>query len=100
MPDSKLQQQWEARIAAFKDSGLSGAKWCEEQGVNAHQFYYWKAKLKSDNQPAKRAGWLQVEVSDPVASLEVRVGTAIIEVKPGFNPELLASVVRALTETC
>ena len=100
MPNDELQQQWEARIAAFKDSGLSGAKWCEEQGIRAHQFYYWKAKLKSDTQPAKPSGWLRIEMSDPADSLQVRIGAAVIEVKPGFSPELLANVVRALEGTC
>jgi transposase-like protein len=99
MPDGELKQQWEARIAAFRDSGLSGARWCKEQGIKPHQFYYWKAKL-SATQPEKPAGWLKVEVSEPLVSIAVRIGAATIKVEPGFDPELLAEVVSALTGTC
>jgi len=35
----------------------------------------------------------------PVSVIEIKVGKAAIEVKPGFDPQLLAEVVRAL-ELC
>ena len=103
MPDLELQREWEARVAEFRASGLSGAKWCQTHGLKTHQFYYWLGKNRAqDAEPAGPAKWLQVEVRKPMtaAALQVRVGQTIIEVVPGFDPELLTDVVRALGGLC
>ena len=47
VPDLELQREWEARVAEFRASGLSGAKWCQTHGLKTHQFYYWLGKHKA-----------------------------------------------------
>nr|WP_243137351.1 hypothetical protein [Heliorestis convoluta] len=66
--------------------------------------------LASENRGKKtssgNASWLSVEVGetserDSLASpLVIRVGQAVIEVKPGFDPALLTQVVRTLKTLC
>ncbi|MER2058384.1 MAG: hypothetical protein ABTA16_06140 [Niallia sp.] len=45
----ELRKEWEQRIAYHKSSGLSQAKWCEENGISYHQFGYWKKRIKDQN---------------------------------------------------
>ncbi|KPH66467.1 IS66 family insertion sequence element accessory protein TnpA, partial [Oceanobacillus caeni] len=92
---------WEERISSYKQSGLSIAKWCDENNVHESQFYYWKKKLntdpKVDNTSSK---WLSVEVdkydNNPDSSILIKLGQASIEIKHGFDPSLLSEVVKAL----
>lgn len=102
-PNVELHRKWEAKTADFRASGLSGAKSCEKHGFRKKQFYYWLAKFKDAVAQAETpTQWLQVEMEEPeapVSVIEIKVGKAAIEVKPGFDPQLLAEVVRAL-ELC
>ena len=40
-------EQWTACLARFQDSGLTVAKFCEEEGVSAPSFYQWRRRLAS-----------------------------------------------------
>ncbi len=103
MTNKELRQQWEVRVAAFIESGLSTKDWSETNDVKLSQLRYWirkfKSVVKNDNQSPK---WLSVDIGDAAEtkysnnSLSIKVGKVTIEVKPGFNPALLIEVVRTL----
>ena len=38
-------EQWQAIIAAQKDSGLTAKAYCERQGVGLASFYSWRKRL-------------------------------------------------------
>jgi hypothetical protein len=100
--------EWLSRITGYKASGLTMAKWCEENGVTLEQFKYWNRKLKkvSDTSPpfpAPRWVPLTVEGSSPaasVASLVVRIGQASIELQADYDALLLRKIVNALEAPC
>ena len=92
---------WRERLADLSASGLTQKQWCEQKGVPVHQLAYWKQRLSSaEPARASRGGvdWCPVQMiaSDVTNSLEVRVGVAHIQVRAGFDPQLLAGVVRVL----
>lgn len=95
------RQEWEVRVASYRSSGLSAAKWCATNGVKPHQLWY---RLKQERATfsggASAVTWLRASVGGFDSGLCVRVGGAIIEVKPGFDPDLLLGVVRALSAAC
>lgn len=102
--------EWEARIAACRASGQKAAAWCREHGISRRQLYWWMKKLADENAGApepsagtRPAQWLAVQVDrspEDVTSLDVKVGSAVIEVKQGFDPALLRDVVKALKSSC
>lgn len=102
------REEWRRRIADFQASGQSGAAWCAAQGIKPHLLYYWAKRLTPPAVAAvTEAQWLPVKVSDVIDSqsvagkgLDVRIGSATIEVRPGFNPRLLAEVVKVLATLC
>lgn len=45
MENKELRYKWEARIASYKSSGQTQAKWCEANQISMHQFKYWYKKI-------------------------------------------------------
>jgi hypothetical protein len=100
----RQRQEWENKIAAYRSSGQGFRAWCEANGVKPHQLRYRlsqevKAGKKADSAPIT---WLRTAAGEPAqdARLRVRVGGAVIEVTPGFDPDLLSMVVRVLLAVC
>ena len=100
-------QDWTTRVTDFKNSGLTMSAWCKAHNQTIHQLKYWLRKLNpiSSSTPSS-ATWLPLTIashpaeSSSSSSFLVRVGHAGIEVKTGFNPELLREIVRALELSC
>lgn len=98
MSKQELREIWSARVAEFKASGQSVPAWCEDHGLKPHQLRYWLRKEKESSKPTE---WIPL---NPAGSSEtavtLRVGHIALEVRPGFDPNLLLSVVKTLTALC
>ena len=105
MTREERSEFWRERLVELAASGETQKQWCERNRVPVHQLAYWKRRL-SDVGPAGAVEtgmeWFPVELKPKAVSVssgfEVRVGAAHIQVRPGFDPALLAGVVRALAE--
>jgi hypothetical protein len=107
MTPEELTELWTSRIRDYRASGERVAAWCERHQVTPYQFFYWQRKLRLAEQetPAtSKPQWLPVRVGESATAgaspIVVRIGAAAIEVRPGFEPSLLAEVVRALKTLC
>lgn len=106
MTRAERREMWRERVAEFQASGKSVAAWCREHEFKEHQLRYWLRKFMpvESTQPSTR--WLPIAVLeseqhvDSDGQLLVRVGGATIEIRPGFNPSLLADVVQVLMDRC
>ena len=103
----ELRTMWRQRIEALYESGMSVRAWCKAQGIKEHQARYWLRRFSPARRGAKEPAteWVSVSVwpDEPASEDErvvVRIGRASIEVRPGFDPELLARVVKALSAAC
>lgn len=96
------EQLWRDRIAEWRASGKNMDVWCEENSIPFGQLKYRIKKFrlgKGKSRSKAMNEWLPVVVSDPDrhdSSLTVRIGNASIEVRAGFDPDLLHQVVRSL----
>jgi len=54
------QQVWQQYMEAQQDSGLSGAAFCKQQGLNFAQFNYWRKKLVAFAPDSKLVGFARV----------------------------------------
>jgi hypothetical protein len=102
--NEELRKEWERRIDIYKASGTTQTKWCKVNDVNIHQLKYWLKRLKAPTE-IKETEWVPITIEDELShgindSLQVKIGQAIIEVKPDFNPSLLANVVKVLQTLC
>ena len=103
MTRTEMRHVWESRISACRSSGQSVSTWCEAHQINRKQFYYWLKKLSNEEVMAPQ--WIAVDLDQqpadvPEPTLLVKVGSAVIEVKPGFNRDLLSDVVQTLQTLC
>ena len=102
--DKSLRATWEQRLAELENSGLSGLAWCTRQGISYHKYRYWRDRIGSPGKIAAQATPTWVELSPaavvpiPASSdaLVVRIGEVVVELRLGFDPELLREIVRAL----
>ena len=106
MTRAERREMWVKRIQDYKASGQSVRKWSEANNVCEQQVHYWLRKFsepKTDE--SSLTAWLEAVVTNEsrVAKqplLFVKVGKAQIEVKPGFDPVLLAEVTKVLCSLC
>ncbi|WP_288010493.1 helix-turn-helix domain-containing protein [Kyrpidia sp.] len=101
---AELRELWRTRVADFRASGQTGAAWCAAHQIKEHQLWYWVSKFKTEAPPQSQPHFISIRVQDaPEGSemaLSVRVGPAIIEVRPGYDSDLLRDVVRTLASLC
>jgi len=106
MASGELRDIWIARIKDYQASAERVATWCQRHQVTAHQLWYWHRQLRAeqDAPPVSASHWVALRVADTASGsaspLLVRVGSATVEVHPGFDPALLADVVRTLKSLC
>ena len=43
-----MLNEWAARIADQKESGLSVSEWCTLNNLTEHKYFYWKRQLKEE----------------------------------------------------
>jgi hypothetical protein len=103
MTRTEMKKLWESRISACRSSGQSVSTWCEAHQVNRKTYYYWLRKLS--NEEAGTSEWISLDLGEqPTDNLEptllIKVGSAVIEIKPGFNRDLLSDVVQTLQALC
>lgn len=109
--------QWAEVLREQKRSGLNIKRFCEAQGINRQQYYYWQRKLREAAceelaqrealQPAAPAGWSLCTAENPALDaakeqatpgddLIVEVGGVRLTVGKGYPVENLARLLREL----
>lgn len=91
---------------------MSVRSWCLQNKINEKQFYYWQCKLRevaSESLPtvAQSSKFVELPVStvpstqstvqEFVPAIIVRIGHASIELAQDVQPDLLASVLKVLS---
>jgi len=99
---------WIKNIQNYRSSGLTAAKWCDQNGVNIHTLKYHITKINKEKkqQGSTKIKWASV-VPDQTETtvvnnnpIKVIVANATIEITRGFDPTALETVIRILTKQC
>lgn len=100
MTRAELHAFWKKRMSEFETSELTGTQWCASQEIPLSQFRYWRRKLRSTRDAASstRPSWMVVDLAgqEKTDVLFIYLGSAKVELHAGFDPDLLADVVRVL----
>src|ERR1700691_1521071 len=92
--------QWGERIAAHERSGMSVRKFCKERGIREHLFFYWRKRLRNQQQPVRFAlveKGAARQAPTPEADLELVVATGErLRIGAGVNAITLRTVLEAL----
>lgn len=105
--------QWLPIIKECRNSGMSVKDWCEQNNVNEKRFYYWQRKIREAATEAlpsvtKQPAFVQVpapikspnplEMPTFIPSMVLKVGNVSLELSDTVQSELLASVLKVLTD--
>lgn len=98
MTRTELHHLWQQRMNDFEKSEETIKKWCDSQGISLSQFHYWRRKLKLTSREPLTHSWVSIdfEQSQKQEPLMIHLGASKIEIHTGFDPDLLADVVRVL----
>ena len=104
-------QEWSARIAECRGSGMSVRAWCKEQGIAIQTYYHWEKRFVTEatqqlSLPAPtQAGMLMRVNPDTLpsgdvnaigAGITIRHGESVINLPAGSSAEAVAELVKAL----
>jgi len=106
--------QWAQALHERVDEGQSIDELCQAKGVSRNTYFYWQRKVREaaarqlekaaaeSSQALVPGGWATVQESVPeqLDCLKLRIGSAEIEVHPGYDEALLASVIKTLSQSC
>jgi hypothetical protein len=95
---------WKRQVEEFQKSGLRRSVYCEQNQIKVFQFDYWRHKfMKPANAPSK-PGWVRLRIKESTADqsggIRLRMGRLEIEVRSGFDRDLLAEVLRVVSPEC
>jgi hypothetical protein len=95
---------WTQHVQALKESGLSRRAYCEKNQIKVSTLDYWCQKLNPSaraNKKVHEAAWIPLQISeDELSKIDLRIGKITIAVKSGFDPSLLADVLRTINTLC
>jgi len=99
--------EWQSLIKKQEKSGKSQAEWCRNTNISVKAFGYWSRKLRNNSSStendAAEINWIPLNLDEKVkktAKLNIRVGSAVIEIESGFDYKLLSEAVKALASIC
>jgi len=87
--DVQKRRAWEVRFGRFRASGLTVARFCEQERVSAHTFYYW----------AKRVGSASVRTPSSTSGSPPRRGRQSVKDTPTAAGISSAALVRFYCDT-
>lgn len=101
---SDQRQFWEMAIETHRESGLSVAAFCKNEGITEAAFYYWRKKLRQNS--CGSAGqdtpaFIEVKVPDRSGlSLELLLTSGnTLRIAPGFDDQSLRDVLSVLRQS-
>ena len=47
--DARKHKEWRGRLERFESRELTVARFCQEEGVTPHRFYYWDKRLRQES---------------------------------------------------
>ena len=101
----KINSHWRRHVEAWRESGLSQAAYCHQQGLNRKTFSVWTRRVQGDLPLDKGTPLellpVQLEPSAPVASTPASVMLRLahgaqLELSTAVPPRWLAELLRCL----
>ena len=89
-----MNDLWKERIKQYRESGISAARWCKEHGISFStlRYHLYKKTLKADSK--------FVELKSENSGLQLRIGSAVLELSPDFDELTLKRFLAVLVKAC
>jgi len=93
---------WKQHIDSWQQTGLTQVEYCRQHNLKHHQLVYWKKRfLKTETDvsfvPLKLEDLLDLPTGQDQSSLTLAINNQFkIEIRAGFDPQLLRQLIFAL----
>ena len=89
------------QIEDYRNSSQSAETWCEANAMKVSTLRYWLRRIKDADQAVPEQAWATMKLIDKATTAKstpvmIRVNNFEICLHPGFEPDVLASVIRTL----
>ncbi len=104
MSKQERLENWTARIAACRGSGMTVREWCRENGLSEKTYYYWQRRLfdtLSQQREADRPAFAEITPPtikrlDSGVAVTVRISGAEADIHVGADAVTVETVLRVL----
>ena len=94
--DGTNEDQWRARLEAWKTSGLSVRAFCERESISLNTFRYWKDKIESRRKGAAVVKG-PVRLAHLLPTIEIVISERFtVRVPAGFRADELVRLIEVL----
>lgn len=90
-------------VAECRACGMTAKAWCEIEGIPYHQYVSWATKLNRQEKQDQPKQWVEITLANSDGStdeIKLNCGKWSICVKAGFNPLLLADILKIVNGVC
>jgi hypothetical protein len=96
------EAKWQARVEAWRRSGLSAPAFCRDKDYRDGGLRYWASRLRREAAAAEPVVRLARVVSSALPEIDspivIEVSGVRVGVRRGFDPEVLRAVLEAVGE--
>jgi hypothetical protein len=92
LPPEEKRMFWQKHIAAWRQSGRSQTEYCHSQKLKKSTMGYWQTILSRERK------FVEIPIKmESQSAIEIVIKDAIkIQIKKGFDPDLLCQIIRVL----
>jgi hypothetical protein len=97
------KEEREALVAECRASGMTAREWCRLKGIKYTRYCSWATRVNRETRQVEQQQWAYVTVTKEDCSnngIKLHYGNLIISVEPGFNPTLLADILKVVHALC
>jgi hypothetical protein len=94
---------WHRHVEAFKTSGLTREAYSKINRIQVYQLDYWRKKISrmgGTPETISANQWMPLQIrdepNDKDSRIDLWIGPVRVEIKTGFDPKLLAELLRAV----
>jgi len=105
--NQKLTEQWLQLAREFQSSGMTRGQYCKQKQIRPFQLDYWRKRLRKPGLAVRSStkSWISLQIKhdqaiDHQSGILLRIGRLTIEVRQGFDRDLLAEVIRVVGPVC
>jgi hypothetical protein len=98
---------WKKHVEEYKASGLTREAYSKRKRIQVYQLDYWRKKLSRLSKTLETLPtdqWVPLQISDRSiekdSHIDLWIGPMRIEVKRGFDSQILAEVLRTIGSGC
>lgn len=90
------REEWEQRILACQQSGMSIRSWCRENGITTGSYYHYLRKIRENMLTEKQIVPLKKPRTTTNEGIRIETGEIRISVSESVSPEMVVAILSAL----